>query len=188
MVQREISEEEKSSTRLGATPSRLMSDPPPSSPHFYTGCPSWHKHLNLSWLGTGTKHAGLHTQWQCKWLQSFPLLPWQERRLNTIRLQLCTKCLTTCLQNLLDTACDLVMFLADYVGVEDSRGGVERVDGWIDAELCNATGQDCRGIQVGKCCSRGRVGQVISRHVDCLHTNTIQLLLLPFTGHWWTPT
>jgi len=31
--------------------------------HFYAGCPSLHNPLNLSWLGTGTKYAGLHTQW-----------------------------------------------------------------------------------------------------------------------------
>jgi len=30
--------------------------------HFYTGCPSWHNPPNLSWLGTGTKYAGLHTR------------------------------------------------------------------------------------------------------------------------------
>jgi len=28
--------------------------------HFYAGCPSWHNPPNLSWLGTGTKYAGLH--------------------------------------------------------------------------------------------------------------------------------
>ena len=37
--------------------------PPPSSPHFYAGCHSCHNNLNLFWLGTGTKYAGLHTQW-----------------------------------------------------------------------------------------------------------------------------
>ena len=31
--------------------------------HFYSGCPSWHNPPNLSWLGTGTKYAGLHTRW-----------------------------------------------------------------------------------------------------------------------------
>jgi len=31
--------------------------------HFYAGCPSWHNPPNLSWLGTGTKCAGLHTWW-----------------------------------------------------------------------------------------------------------------------------
>jgi len=29
---------------------------------FYARCPSWHNPLNLSWLGTGTKYAGLHTR------------------------------------------------------------------------------------------------------------------------------
>ena len=28
--------------------------------HFYVGCPSWHNPPYLSWLGTGTKYAGLH--------------------------------------------------------------------------------------------------------------------------------
>ena len=32
-------------------------------PHFYARCPSCHNPSNLSWLGTGTKYAGLHTQW-----------------------------------------------------------------------------------------------------------------------------
>jgi len=31
--------------------------------HFYARCPSWHNPSNLSWLGTGTKYAGLHTCW-----------------------------------------------------------------------------------------------------------------------------
>ena len=31
--------------------------------HFYAGCPSLHNPPNLSLLGTGTKYAGLHTQW-----------------------------------------------------------------------------------------------------------------------------
>jgi len=31
--------------------------------HFYARCPSWHSPPNLSWLRTGTKYAGLHTQW-----------------------------------------------------------------------------------------------------------------------------
>jgi len=36
--------------------------PPLQSHHFYARCPSWHNPPNLSWLGTGTKYAGLHTQ------------------------------------------------------------------------------------------------------------------------------
>ena len=32
-------------------------------PHFYCRCPSCRNPPNLSWLGKGTKYAGLHTQW-----------------------------------------------------------------------------------------------------------------------------
>ena len=32
--------------------------------HFYARCPSCHNPPTLSWLGTGTKYAGLHTQWR----------------------------------------------------------------------------------------------------------------------------
>jgi len=31
--------------------------------HFYAGCPSLHNPPNLSWLGTSTKYAALHTRW-----------------------------------------------------------------------------------------------------------------------------
>jgi len=31
--------------------------------HFYAECPSWTNHPILSWLGTGTKYALLHTWW-----------------------------------------------------------------------------------------------------------------------------
>jgi len=48
--------------RVGSSPSALISDPP-SSPHFYAGCPSCRNPPTLSWLGTGTKYIGLHTQW-----------------------------------------------------------------------------------------------------------------------------
>jgi len=61
IMQGTITEADTPTTQLGATP--LISDPPPSSPHFYAGCPSCHNPSNLSWLGTGTKYAGLHTQW-----------------------------------------------------------------------------------------------------------------------------
>jgi len=64
MVQGEISEADTPTIRLGATPSGLSSGPPPSSPHFYARCPSCCSPHNLSWLGTGTKYAGLHSQWR----------------------------------------------------------------------------------------------------------------------------
>jgi len=62
MVQGKITEADTLTIRLGATPSGLISNPPPSSHHFYAGCPSCRNPPTLSRLGTGTKHAGLHTQ------------------------------------------------------------------------------------------------------------------------------
>jgi len=63
MVQGKITEADTPTIRLGATPSRLISDPPPSSRHFSARCPFCRNPPNLSWLGTGTKYVGLHTQW-----------------------------------------------------------------------------------------------------------------------------
>jgi len=62
-VQEKITEADTLTIQLGATPSGLISDPPPSSPYFCAGCPSCCNPPNLSWLGTGTKYDGLHTQW-----------------------------------------------------------------------------------------------------------------------------
>ena len=60
---------------LGATPPGLISDAPPSSPHFYAGCPSCRNPPNLSWLETGTIYAALHTTGQ-KWKWSFKNQLW----------------------------------------------------------------------------------------------------------------
>jgi len=62
MVQGKITEADTPTIRVGVTPSGLTSDPPPSSPIFMPDAlPA--ATLPLSWLGTGTKYAGLHTQW-----------------------------------------------------------------------------------------------------------------------------
>jgi len=63
MMQGKITEADTLTIWLTATPSGLISDPPPSSPCFYAGCPSLGNPPTLSWLGTGTKYAGLNTQW-----------------------------------------------------------------------------------------------------------------------------
>jgi len=67
MAQGKITEADTPTIRLGATPSKPISDTPPSSPHFYAGRPSCHNPPTLSWLWTGTKYAGLHTQWRLRW-------------------------------------------------------------------------------------------------------------------------
>jgi len=63
IVQGKITKADTPTIQLGVTPSGLISDRPPSSPHFYVGCPSCCNPPNLYCLGTGTKYAGLHTQW-----------------------------------------------------------------------------------------------------------------------------
>jgi len=44
------------SRQIGATTSAIFTI-------FYAGCPSLYNLPNLSWLGTGTKYAGLQTRW-----------------------------------------------------------------------------------------------------------------------------
>jgi len=63
MVQGKITEADTPTIQLSATPSGLISDPPPSSLHLYAACPSCCNPPTLSWLGTCTRYAGLHTQW-----------------------------------------------------------------------------------------------------------------------------
>jgi len=64
MVQGKTTEADTLIIQLGATPSGLITDPPLSS-NFYAGCPSCRNPPTLYWLGgTGTKYAGLHTQWR----------------------------------------------------------------------------------------------------------------------------
>jgi len=74
MVQGKITEADTPTIRLGAIPSGLISDPPPSYPHFHAGSPSCCNPPNLPWLGTGTKYVGLHIQW----------LGWHKIQYNTI--------------------------------------------------------------------------------------------------------
>jgi len=54
MVQGERSKADTVIIWLGTTPSGLISDPPPSSLHFYAWCPSCCNPPTLSWLATGT--------------------------------------------------------------------------------------------------------------------------------------
>jgi len=42
---------------------RTIQWPTSITPHFCARCPSCYNPPTLSWLGTGTKYAGLHTQW-----------------------------------------------------------------------------------------------------------------------------
>merc|ERR1740123_2985867 len=72
------------------------------------------------------------------------------------------------LQQLLDITGNSVVLCSDDVGVHDTGGGVEGVDGGVDAALGDATGQDGGGVQVRKGGGGGGVSQVVSGHVDGL--------------------
>ena len=59
MVQGRKTEADTLTVRLDTTPSLLISYQPPTSPFFDAECPSCHNPPTVSWLGTGTKYAGL---------------------------------------------------------------------------------------------------------------------------------
>jgi len=48
----------------------IQTNPPPSSPHFYAGCPSCHNPPNLSWLGTC--HRACWLAYPVAWATSIP--------------------------------------------------------------------------------------------------------------------
>ncbi len=60
------------------------------------------------------------------------------------------------------------MFVSDYIGVEDTRCGVEGIHSGVDTQLGNTTGQYSRGVQMGESGGRGRICQIVSRYVDSL--------------------
>jgi len=58
MVQGKTTEADTLTIYVDVTPSGPTSIIPP---HFYAGCASCRNPSTLSWLGTGTRYAGLHT-------------------------------------------------------------------------------------------------------------------------------
>jgi peptide chain release factor 1 len=68
----------------------------------------------------------------------------------------------------LDTTGNVVVLEADNIRLEKIGGGVEGVDGGVDTQLSNLTGQDGGGVQVSEGGGRGRIGQIIGRDVDGL--------------------
>jgi len=90
------------------------------------------------------------------------------------------------LEDLLDSSGNIVVLLADDTGVKHTRLGVEGVDGGVDTELGNGTGQHGGGVQVGEGGGGGGIGQIVGRDIDSLHGGDGTLLgsgdtLLPVT-------
>lgn len=73
------------------------------------------------------------------------------------------------LEDLLDTSSNRVVLSTDDVGVHDTGGGIEGVDGRVDTQLGDGSRQDSGGVQVSKGGGWGRVSQVVSGHIDGLH-------------------
>ena len=61
------------------------------------------------------------------------------------------------------------MLRSDDVGVHDTGGRIQGIDGGVDAQFGDGAGQDCGGVQVSEGGGRGGVSQVVSGHVDGLH-------------------
>lgn len=68
------------------------------------------------------------------------------------------------------------MLLADNTGVKHTGGGIKRVDGGVDTQLGDTTGQDSGGVQVSEGGGRGRISQIVSRDVDSLDGSNGTLL------------
>ena len=60
------------------------------------------------------------------------------------------------------------MLLTDDSGVQHTGLGVEGVDGGVDTQLGDTSRQDGGGVQMGESGGRGRVGQIVSGHVNGL--------------------
>ena len=80
------------------------------------------------------------------------------------------------LEDLLDTGGGVVVVLAQDTGVHHTGLGVERVDGRVDTQLGDTTGQDSGGVQVSEGGGRGGISQIVSRDVDSLDGSNGTLL------------
>lgn len=72
------------------------------------------------------------------------------------------------LQDLLGSGGDVVVLSTDNSGVQHSRLGVQGVDGRVDTQLGDTSGQDGGGVQVGEGGGRGGIGQIVGGHVNGL--------------------
>lgn len=72
------------------------------------------------------------------------------------------------LWDLLNPMGNIIILISNNTGIHDLRSGIQRIHSWVDAQLSNSMDQHSGSIQMGKGSGRGRVSQVISRHIDCL--------------------
>ena len=80
------------------------------------------------------------------------------------------------LEDLLDTGSGAVVLLTDDTRIQHAGLGVERIDGRVDTQLGDTTGQHSGSVQMGEGGGRGRISQIVSRHVDGLDGSDGSLL------------
>ena len=68
------------------------------------------------------------------------------------------------------------MLVADDARIENARGGSQRIDGGIDAELRDGAREVGGGVEVRERGGRRRIGVVVGGHVDGLHRRDRALL------------
>jgi hypothetical protein len=73
------------------------------------------------------------------------------------------------LKKLLHTTSGVVVDLADNGWVKHAGGGVEGVDGGVNAKFGEGTGQHSSSVQVSEGGGGRGIGQIVSGHVDGLH-------------------
>src|ERR1035437_4361977 len=73
------------------------------------------------------------------------------------------------LQGALDHLGHLVVVLADDEGIQNARGGSQRVDGGVNAQRGDIAREVGGGVEVGEGGGGGGVGVIVGGHVDGLH-------------------
>jgi len=73
------------------------------------------------------------------------------------------------LQQLLDTSGDSVVSVSDNGGIKHSGSGFEWVDGWINSQLSQGSGQHSGGIQVSEGGGWSWISDIISWYIDGLY-------------------
>src|ERR1035437_57657 len=73
------------------------------------------------------------------------------------------------LQGALDHLGHLVVVLADDEGIQNARGGSQRVDGGVNAQRGDSAREVGGGVEVGGGGGGGGVGVIVGGHVDGLH-------------------
>ena len=73
------------------------------------------------------------------------------------------------LENHLHASRDFIVLRAHNVRIQNTRSGVQRVDGRIDAQLCDLARKNRGRVEMGERRRRRGIGQVVGRNVDRLN-------------------